>query len=53
MNVPLIIAVDDDPDLLAAVERELRTRYSPDYRVCTLGATAEARAAFDELTAAG
>ncbi|MGY1805044.1 FAD-dependent oxidoreductase [Blastococcus sp. SYSU D00922] len=53
MNAPLIVAVDDHPDLLAAVERELRTRYTPDYRVCILPSTAEARSTFDDLTAAG
>jgi thioredoxin reductase (NADPH) len=52
MNAPLIVAVDDDPALLATVERELRTRYSPDYRVCILGSGAEARATFEELAAA-
>ena len=52
MNAPLIVAVDDDPALLAAVERELRTRYAPDYRVCILSSSAEARATFEELAAA-
>lgn len=33
MAAPMIVAGDDDPVLLAAVERELRTRYVPDYRV--------------------
>ena len=53
MNAPLIVAVDDDPALLAAVERELRTRYAPDYRVCMQRSAAEARATFEELTASG
>jgi thioredoxin reductase (NADPH) len=53
MNVPLIVAVDDDPDLLAAVERELRTRYVPDYRVCCQPSAADALATLEELTAAG
>ena len=52
MNAPLIVAVDDDPALLSAVERELRTRYSPDYRICILNGIAEARATFEELAAA-
>ena len=53
MTIPLIVAVDDDPDLRSAVERELRTRYVPDYRVCCLGSTAEALTTLEELTAAG
>jgi thioredoxin reductase (NADPH) len=52
MTVPRIVAVDDDPALLASVERELRARYSPDYRVDCLGSTAEALSLFEELTAA-
>jgi thioredoxin reductase (NADPH) len=53
MTAPLIVAVDDDPVLLAAVERELRTRYEPDYRVRCLPSPDDARAALEELTAAG
>jgi len=53
MTVPMIIAVDDDPALLASVERELRARYSPDYQVCCLGSAAEARTVLEEQTAAG
>lgn len=30
---PAILAVDDDPEVLAAVERDLRHRYGPTYRV--------------------
>ncbi|WP_204331426.1 FAD-dependent oxidoreductase [Geodermatophilus sabuli] len=53
MDLPLIVAVDDDPALLAAVERELRTRYALDYRICTQGSTTQARTTLDELAAAG
>ncbi|TKJ28348.1 FAD-dependent oxidoreductase [Blastococcus sp. CCUG 61487] len=42
MTAPLILAVDDDPALLAPVERELRTRYDPDYAICCLSAPADA-----------
>lgn len=39
MNAPLIVAVDADPELSGAVERELRDRYAPHYRVrCLLSA---------------
>src|SRR3954451_25099873 len=30
---PVLLAVDDDPDVLRAVERDLRQRYSDRYRV--------------------
>jgi thioredoxin reductase (NADPH) len=50
---PLLVAVDDDPDLLRDVERELRNRYEPDYRVCCLRSTSEALATLQELAAAG
>jgi thioredoxin reductase (NADPH) len=33
MAKPVILAVDDDPEVLRAVERDLRSRYSKDYRV--------------------
>ncbi|MCF6746644.1 pyridine nucleotide-disulfide oxidoreductase [Blastococcus sp. KM273128] len=53
MSVPLILAVDDEPTRLAAVERELRTRYEPDYRVCCLRTPAAALAALERLAADG
>ncbi|MGY1640873.1 FAD-dependent oxidoreductase [Geodermatophilus sp. SYSU D00703] len=52
-SAPLLIAVDDDPDLLRDVERELRNRYASDYRVCCLSSPDEARRTLDELAAAG
>ena len=33
MALPVLLAVDDDPDKLGAVETELRERYSRDYTV--------------------
>ncbi|MFW3171351.1 FAD-dependent oxidoreductase [Geodermatophilus sp. CPCC 206100] len=52
-NAPLLVAVDDDPALLADVERELRNRYASDYRVCCLSSPDEARRMLDELARAG
>ncbi len=49
----MLIAVDDHPDLRRDVERELRNRYEPDYRVRCLGSAPEALAALDEVAAAG
>ncbi len=50
MNAPLVIAVDDDPALLAVVERELTNRYATDYRICCLGSTPEALAVLEQAT---
>jgi thioredoxin reductase (NADPH) len=33
MNKPVIMTVDDDPDVLSAIERDLRKHYRKDYRV--------------------
>ncbi|MEJ7841478.1 MAG: hypothetical protein WKF95_06870 [Rubrobacter sp.] len=33
MVKPVILAVDDDPQILRAVERDLRPRYAREYRV--------------------
>jgi thioredoxin reductase (NADPH) len=30
---PIIFAVDDDPDVLRAVERDLRRKYARDFRI--------------------
>ncbi|GAB3301483.1 FAD-dependent oxidoreductase [Geodermatophilus aquaeductus] len=53
MTLPLLVAVDDDPGLLRDVERELRTRYAGDYRVCCLGSAGEALAVLRRLAGAG
>jgi thioredoxin reductase (NADPH) len=53
MSGPLLVAVDDDPALLSDVERELRNRYLPDYRVRCLSSPDEALAMLEELAAAG
>jgi thioredoxin reductase (NADPH) len=52
-SVPVLVAVDDETDLLRDVERELCNRYAPDYRVCCLRATREALTTLEELSAAG
>jgi thioredoxin reductase (NADPH) len=33
MAKPVLLAVDDDPDVLRAIERDLRSKYGADYRV--------------------
>lgn len=41
MSKPVILSVDDDLAVLAAVERDLRQRYRPDYRVMKAASAAE------------
>ncbi|HSM14399.1 MAG TPA: response regulator, partial [Thermoanaerobaculia bacterium] len=42
MSKPVILSVDDDPEVLAAVERDLRQRYRADYRIVRAGSPEEA-----------
>ena len=50
---PGIVLVDDDPDVVSAVERDMRRRYSASYRVMALTSGAEAIQAVDRLTVRG
>lgn len=50
---PAILAVDDDPPVLRAVERDLRARYGTDYRVLAAGSGADALELVRELTRRG
>jgi thioredoxin reductase (NADPH) len=49
MAKPVILAVDDEPSVLAAVARDLRHRYAAEYRVLRAGSGPEALAALREL----
>jgi thioredoxin reductase (NADPH) len=42
MAKPVILTVDDDPDVLQAIERDLRSRYSERYRVLRASSANEA-----------
>ena len=42
MSKPTILAVDDDPGAVAAIARDLRTRYGADYQVVRTTSGAEA-----------
>ncbi|MGY1780650.1 FAD-dependent oxidoreductase [Geodermatophilus sp. SYSU D01036] len=53
MSLPLLVAVDDDPALLADVHRELHNRHSVDYRISCLTSAREARATLQACAAAG
>ena len=53
MGNPVILAVDDDPLVLAAVQRDLRGRYASDYQVLGASSGRQALETLNELTAAG
>jgi thioredoxin reductase (NADPH) len=49
MARPVILSVDDDRQVLASVERDLRDRYSEDYRILTAESGQEALEVLTEL----
>jgi thioredoxin reductase (NADPH) len=53
MSKPVILTVDDDPQVLAAVRRDLRTNYAQDYRIVSAGSGAEGLETVGELKARG
>ena len=46
---PVLLAVDDDPAVLSAVERDLRTHYRDRYRVLTAGSGAAALGLLEKI----
>jgi thioredoxin reductase (NADPH) len=53
VSKPVILAVDDDPQVLAAVRRDLRSHYRPEYDVIGAGSGAEALSTARELKTRG
>ncbi len=53
MAKPVILAVDDDPEVLGAVERDLRQHYRSDYRILKSGSGGEALEAARQLKQRG
>jgi thioredoxin reductase (NADPH) len=49
VNKPVLLVVDDDPQVLAAVRRDLRSKYREHYTVISAGSGAEALATAREL----
>jgi thioredoxin reductase (NADPH) len=49
MAKPVILSVDDDPEVLRAIERDLRTHYRSDYRILKASSGREALDAIREL----
>ncbi len=53
MTPPIIVAVDDDPQVLNAVRRDLSSHYAADYRVVAAGSGAEGLEVVEGLKARG
>ncbi len=53
MNKPVLLIVDDDPQVLAAVRRDLRSRYREDYMVMGASSGNDALEAMRELKGRG
>lgn len=53
MAKPFIVTVDDDPQVLAAVERDLRSKYAADYRILRASSGAQALEAIEGLKGRG
>ena len=53
MTKPVILAVDDEPDVLNAVERDLRRRFGAEYRILKASSGEEALATVRELKRRG
>ena len=53
MTKPVIMCVDDDPEVLAAVDHDLRARYRAEYRVLKAGSALEALDASRQLKQRG
>ena len=53
MNKPGLLVVDDDPQVLAAVRRDLRSHYREHYTIVSAGSGEEALATVRELKARG
>ncbi|NML65404.1 FAD-dependent oxidoreductase [Hymenobacter sp. RP-2-7] len=49
MKKPIILAVDDDPQVLAAITRDLRQEFRPNYRILSVGSGPEALTTLAEL----
>ncbi len=53
MNKPVLLVVDDDPQVLAAVRRDLRSRYREGYTIVSAGSGQEALTTARELKSRG
>jgi len=49
MSKPVILTVDDDPQVLSAIRRDLRSMYAKDYRIVSASSGAEALETLSEI----
>src|ERR671920_110073 len=49
MKLPIILVIDDDPQVLRAIERDLRSKYRKDYRILSASSGNEALQTVQEL----
>lgn len=52
-TLPVIITIDDEPEVLRAIQRDLRSHYSSEYRVIAAGGGQEAVDTLNELSTRG
>ena len=53
MKQPLIVAIDDDQQVLQAIQRDLRQQYRKQYKILSTGSATEALASLAELKKKG
>ena len=53
MKRPIIFAIDDDPQVIRAIARDLRSEYKKEYRILSTDSTEEALASLKELKKQG
>ncbi len=53
MKKPYILAIDDDLSVLRAIERDLKARFAPDYRILSVDSPQKALDAVRQLTSRG
>jgi len=53
MNKPIIFSIDDDPQVLRSIKRDLRSAYKEDYRIISTDSASEALDAVTELKKKG
>jgi thioredoxin reductase (NADPH) len=51
--LPVIMTIDDEPEVLRAIQRDLRSKYSSDYRIIGASGGQEAINTLDELSTRG
>jgi len=51
--LPVILTIDDEPEVLRAIQRDLRSNYSSEYRIIGAGGGQEAIDALNELSTRG